>query len=523
MANTCFLSFRTAERTLYSLSEVRTRSEIEEALGRLAPDVDYAACLEALPEEVQDDTIHLLQFIIHSKRPLSVGEVEDMFKTWTLSFTYIPGQTKTFSISRYFPEALGISDVGGNISFSNSKTRLSLLNIPAFEPLYSNKSILRTCLIYFSSAAFIIDDVHLPMDQIRMHFPLTAYVVSHLMDHARESGTDQEVNRFLMDFFQSKRTFNVWVRLYVKAWPPLPTDSKGVPSPLWIAVSAGLLGVVRKLAEGVDLNALLTGSLAKDEGTPLMIACRFGHSNITKFLIEQGSNVNTLGGSYGSALQTACFFNHIEIVRLLLNNGAITSFQHVEYGTALQIAAASASPNLIRLLILDGANVNAVPRWGRPFDTALQVACRLGRKDVVEELLDNGADINISSQGTPIEAAISSGSENLIRLLLSRGASVITGEGAICRGLWGCPPKDWANTLRILLDAGFNANARDELGDTPLHRATALCSKEAVELLLQHGAEVNPKDRNSVTPLSLASTSHHIEILDLLKAAGGVE
>jgi ankyrin repeat protein len=453
-----------------------------------------------------------------------VGEVEDIFETWTLSFTHIPGQTKTFSISRYFPEPLGISEAGGNIDFSEPTTRLSLLNIPAFELLRSNKSILRTCLVHLSSAAVIIDDRYIPMDQIWFHFPLTAYVVSHLMDHARESGTDQETVQLLMDFFQSERTFNVWVRLYVKAWPPLPMDSEGIPSPLWIAVSAGLLDVVRKLAEGVDLNTLLTGSLAVDEGTPLMVACRFGHSNIAQFLIETGSNVNAKRGIYGTALQTACFFNHTDIVRLLLEKGALVNTHHGKFGTALQIAVASANTDLIRLLVDKGADVNAVPP-NEPYDTPLQVASRLPRKDIVILLLECGAEINLVSLpgDTALACAVTTGNQDLIRYLISRGAGININGGAHCAALWEAPEESWLNILEILLDEGADLRSRNQSGSTSLHMATAHGAKSGVELLLQRGAEVNPRDKKSLTPLSLASELGHTEIWHLLKAAGGTE
>ncbi|KAH7367166.1 ankyrin repeat-containing domain protein [Plectosphaerella cucumerina] len=158
-------------------------------------------------------------------------------------------------------------------------------------------------------------------------------------------------------------------------------------------------------------------------------------------------------------------------------------------------------------------------------DTALTSACLHKRMDIVKLLLDSGADINLQSPYAipPIAAAVSTGSEDLIRLLISRGASVIPGQRSVCTSLWKSPRKDWTNTLRILLDAGLDANTRDYGGDSMLHRATASGAKDAVELLLQHGADVNLRDRRSYTPLYLASISRRGEIWNLLKAAGGLE
>lgn len=428
-----------------------------------------------------------------------------------------------FIVSDFFlgPQEI-IWKVNGNVFFSDPTTRMSLLDQPAFGPVHSSTVILRTCLSYLSNMAIIIDND--PIDfmttilQVETRFPLAAYIGLHLLSHARESGTDHGVCQLLMDFFENHRIYSIWSCLHQRLWLPYSQD---VPSPLWTACSAGLLPAVRKIVEGgAELNRMDSWH-DKNAPTPLLVACQFGYRDVADFLIERGADINAWAGSYGTPLQTACFFNRTEMVRLLLEKGANPNIQKGKYGTALQIAVLSADKELIRLLISGGANVNELPS-SRPLASALYSACQHKRIDIVELLLDSGADITLHSQytGPPIAAAVSAGSEDLIRLLISRGANFIN---HVCANLWDSPRKDWANTLRILLDAGLNANARDYGGDTMLHRATAYGAKDAVELLLQHGADVNLTDRNAVTPLYLASIARRGEIWDLLKAAGGVE
>jgi ankyrin repeat protein len=65
-----------------------------------------------------------------------------------------------------------------------------------------------------------------------------------------------------------------------------------------------------------------------------------------------------------------------------------------------------------------------------------------------------------------------------------------------------------ANTVKLLIDHGADATARDESQSTPLHLVSesSLGSGEAVQLLIEHGADVTAIDGNQRTPLHLASS-----------------
>ncbi|GIL77259.1 hypothetical protein Vretifemale_6746, partial [Volvox reticuliferus] len=62
-----------------------------------------------------------------------------------------------------------------------------------------------------------------------------------------------------------------------------------------------------------------------------------------------------------------------------------------------------------------------------------------------------------------------------------------------------------ANVLRRLIEAGARVNARDAIGYTALHHATAHNPVlDLAEILLEAGADVNVQDRFGVTPLMCA-------------------
>ena len=73
----------------------------------------------------------------------------------------------------------------------------------------------------------------------------------------------------------------------------------------------------------------------------------------------------------------------------------------------------------------------------------------------------------------------------------------------------------------VLLDAGADANAKDEQDMTALMRAVAKkSSKEIIVMLLDAGADANAKDKENVTALMFAVENNSPEIAQVLLDAG---
>jgi ankyrin repeat protein len=58
--------------------------------------------------------------------------------------------------------------------------------------------------------------------------------------------------------------------------------------------------------------------------------------------------------------------------------------------------------------------------------------------------------------------------------------------------------------VRVLLETGAHADARNSSGDSPLHVAAKFDQVQIVELLLQFGVDVSAKNAYDETPLMLA-------------------
>ena len=78
-----------------------------------------------------------------------------------------------------------------------------------------------------------------------------------------------------------------------------------------------------------------------------------------------------------------------------------------------------------------------------------------------------------------------------------------------------------AEVERLLRD-GYDVNAFDELGNTPLHYAAAREDLELVRLLLQRGADVNARDEAGIgnTPLAAVAATCCLTTARLLVEAG---
>jgi ankyrin repeat protein len=186
-------------------------------------------------------------------------------------------------------------------------------------------------------------------------------------------------------------------------------------TPLWTASMNGSAAMVRTLLQaGADPNlALLLGE------TPLMAASRSGNADVTAQLLDKGAKVNARGPRGQTALMWAVSEQHPDVVTVLLAHGAdlhaksdvwrdmmaVPPHGKPEYNrmiphggdTALMFAARVGDLASAKLLLASGANVNDADAWGV---SAMVLAAHSGFTEMVEFLLDKGADANAIGPGS---------------------------------------------------------------------------------------------------------------------------
>lgn len=118
-----------------------------------------------------------------------------------------------------------------------------------------------------------------------------------------------------------------------------------------------------------------------------------------------------------------------------------------------------------------------------------------------------------------IDLAGSEGDAASVRALLDAGANVNARGGGETPVLMFAVLNN-VEVVRVLLDRGAEVNAPDVNGKTALHDAAFWGKGEIAELLIARGAEVNAKNIDGETPLAIAAYKGERKIAELLIAKG---
>lgn len=188
------------------------------------------------------------------------------------------------------------------------------------------------------------------------------------------------------------------------------------------AATRGHVETVRFLLKnGADPN--IAGSFANQ--TALLAATQQGHSEIVDLLLRHGADWSVLDHpAKFSAIEYAISNENAAIVRSLLAAGAPPMFRRLSFNRD----GGEAAREIVRLLMQRGFDINRRDDWGR---TPVMWAAERAPLETVKFLIDSGADINIvsgknmngvSSKETALQLAKRAGRSDVVALLLRHGA-----------------------------------------------------------------------------------------------------
>ncbi|XP_016145488.1 tankyrase-2-like [Sinocyclocheilus grahami] len=208
--------------------------------------------------------------------------------------------------------------------------------------------------------------------------------------------------------------------------------------------------------------------------------------------------------------------------------------------TPLHFAAGFGRRDVVDYLLQHGANVHARDDGGL---ISLHNACSFGHAEAVNLLLQHGADANSRDNWnyTPLHEAAIKGKIDVCIVLLQHGAeptirntdgrtaldlaepstkAVLTGDYRKDELLESARSGNEEKLMSLLTPLNVNCHASDGRKSTPLHLAAGYNRVKTVQLLLQHGADVHAKDKGDLVPLHNACSYGHYEVAELLVKHG---
>jgi ankyrin repeat protein len=327
-------------------------------------------------------------------------------------------------------------------------------------------------------------------------------------------------------------------------------DEKGNTA-LHYAINGGNIDIIKLIiSKTSNINVQNT-----DGETPLMFAKRFGNEAEIATLLEQIADTRLvtdlvpysvkatlnahkskpyeLNKKFMQALED-CVNSHSD-KNLLQQAMRPTIQQFVQEFEKLGVDINSGGPRgesafieaikkgqyeVVKELIDFGADVNMAVDYNK--NSVLQVAAIKGYSNIASLLIDKGANVHAKNMyGTPIINVVASkGCAAGFEVLHKNGADIESLDSTGANVYKMAAENGKTDILEYLITQGFNINHKFNDDNTALHYAASNGHTATVEYLLNKGADINAKATWKGTALSMAASYRHINTALLLVKRG---
>ena len=178
----------------------------------------------------------------------------------------------------------------------------------------------------------------------------------------------------------------------------------------------------------------------------------------------------------------------------------------------LSVASMDGELDKVRELLISGAD----PSLEDVYNTALIDAIIIGRADIVEVLLEAGANPNCSEMvvvSNPIQTALERQDEQMLDLLKKYGGRI---DNLLFMDL--LPRSDNPDLVEFAMKNGFDPGfVGNKYLRTPLHITSMYGYLGMVKALVELGANISVTDKNGKTPSDLAAVNGNFEVVEYLE------
>jgi ankyrin repeat protein len=252
------------------------------------------------------------------------------------------------------------------------------------------------------------------------------------------------------------------------------------------------------LNRGLDVN-----DRVKNESPHLTVALSLGQIGMANWFLEKGAKLLRNDKGVTALMLASEAYGSGREIDFLVGIGADLDEQDESGRTALMCAVDSMTQHHVVALLKHGADLSLQDQHG---DTVFHKACRLveygryHRRDIVEMLLEAGADVNVKNLNgqTPVAAAMEQNQPTIARLVIESGADVDWQDNRGQSLLMKTIEKHDHITSKMIIERSKDLDLQDEDGWTALDYAfeagyhVYMSEGEAIVwLLLERGAKAN--------------------------------
>lgn len=275
------------------------------------------------------------------------------------------------------------------------------------------------------------------------------------------------------------------------------------------------------LASGAD--ASLRDGNDKNGKSPLDVAAAEGNVDTLKELIvRRVAAIHSTDSNGATALHHAARYNHGGAIDVLVWAGANYDARNLKRCTPLHCASlAKGSSAAIEALLRHGADKDALGIEGH---TPLHIAVKCSNLKAIDCLFAAGADSSLrcgDDEDSVLDLACTVGRLDLLEAVVRPGVDLESANTLGLTALHRAAQSNHTAAIDFLAKAGANIEAKDNDGCTPLHLSACVEGlPAAVSVLLRHGAEKDAIDNQGRSALHTAVEIGNLRVVHCLLAAG---
>jgi ankyrin repeat protein len=285
------------------------------------------------------------------------------------------------------------------------------------------------------------------------------------------------------------------------------------------------------------ITFLLNAGADPSLDSSITYAAKASDVGLVSTLLQKGADIDHVSGpddEYASgrntnALHHAVLESNLEMIRFLINQGADPNVNIGGARSILQLATDLGDMEVIQVLIEAGADCNKASSFKHPLNP-LQTAVDMGNFELAKYFMSVGADINWPPYeikgATALQMAVKKQNVDMVDFLLGRGAHV-NAPAAESRGvtaLQAAVSRGRLDLIELLLRNGVNANDRPSRcrGLSALQCAAKIGRNDIVHLLISAGATVDgpPADCLGLFAIQAAALHGHTLTVEFLLELG---